>query len=378
VVLTDLEAGGTQRVMTTLLARLPRARLELHLALLQDGGRFRSAVPADVPVHVLGRARVRDSVRPLLELVRTLRPDVVLSSVYHLNVALLLLRRRLPAGTRVLIREATMPRIALSTRRPRWLWSLFFRFAYRAADRVICQCEAMAEELESAFGLPRSRLAVVYNPIDAEGLRAQAGRGPSPFAARGLGPHVVAVGRLAPVKRFDRLVDALPALVREFPGAALWILGEDPTPGEARARALREQATALGVAEHLHLVGHQSDPARWLAHADLFVLCSSWEGLPNALLEALAVGAPVITLPVPGGTQEILRLAGLPERMVPALDWKREWFRGGREASSAPDLSVFGLDRVLGRWEALLTGPDRASDAGVDRPRAPRPGAPQA
>ncbi len=353
VALTDLDAGGTQHVMTALLGGLSRERFELHLALLRDGGRFRDRVPADVRVHVLRRRRVREAALPLLRLVRELRPDVVLSSVYHLNVALLLLRRWLPPDTRVLIREATMPQAALATRRPRWLWSLFFRRVYRAADGVICQCEAMADDLERSFGLPRDRLTVLYNPLDAEALRAEARRGSSPYAARGAGPHVVAVGRLDPVKRFDRLVDALPALVREFPSAALWIVGDDPTPDQDRERALRDRAVRLGVSAHLQLVGHQGDPARWLAHADLFVLCSAWEGLPNALLEALAVGTPVITLEVPGGTREILRLAGLPDRMVRTLDWKRDWFRGASEPRVA-DLSAFRPDHVLSRWTSLL------------------------
>jgi glycosyltransferase involved in cell wall biosynthesis len=355
LVLTDLDAGGTQRVMTTLLARLSRDRFELHLALLRDGGRFRDRVPGDVEVHILGRKRVRSAAGTVLSTVRAVKPEVVLSSVYHLNVALLLLRPGFPRGTRVLIREATMPRVALETRRPQWVWSFFFRSLYRFADRVICQCEAMADELEECFGLPRSKLAVIYNPLDTAGLRGEAARGPSPFAARGLGPHVVAVGRLDPVKRFHLLVDALPALVREYPGAALWILGDDPTEHEQHVRALREQATGLGVDAHVHLVGHQPDPARWLAHADLFVLSSSWEGLPNALLEALAVGTPVIALEMPGGTREILRLAGLPGRMVPSLDWKRAWFRGG-EPTPEPDLSAFDPDRILAQWERLLAG----------------------
>jgi len=83
------------------------------------------------------------------------------------------------------------------------------------------------------------------------------------------------------------------------------------------------------------------------------VLSSHYEGLPNALLEALAVGCPVVALDRPGGTREILELAGLADRIVPDLDWQPRWF----ERSAPANLSTFSLESAVEAYAELFSGP---------------------
>ncbi len=353
VTLTDLYGGGAQRVVLTLLEHLPRDRFELHLALVECRGQFLDRVPPDVPVHDLGKTQVHQVAWPLLRLVRELRPQVVFSTLYHLNQFLLLLRPFMPRGTRLVVREGITVGSALRRNpRPLLRW-LLFRTIYRSADRIVCQCEYMRDDLAQRFGVPRHKMEAIYNPLDAEMVRARAEEAANPFAGRGPGPHLVAAGRLTPQKGFDDLMRAFPALQRLFPAAQLWILGEDTSHDGRFGRELVVLRRELGLEEQVHFTGFVPDPYGYFAHADLFVLSSRYEGLPNVLLEALACGCPVVALDRPGGTREVMELTGQTARLRQELDWQREWFRGQGQAP-AVDLRAFSLSDVTDAYAKLL------------------------
>jgi len=251
-------------------------------------------------------------------------------------------------------RECTVTSIA----RRSWRWprlsSLALGRLYRRADAVVCQSRAMREDLARSFCVPYDRMTVIPNPVDVEAVRAAAADGPNPFAGAGPGPHLVMVGRFAPVKGFDRVIRALGDLHRQSPGARLWLVGPDADDGRLRAE-LGSLARAQGVEDRVHFPGYASNPFPYLRHADLFVLASRAEALPNVLLEALACDCPVVALDAPGGTREVMELTNQMHRLRPNLDWRPEWFRGDGDARPA-DLSAFSLESVLRRYERLLSG----------------------
>src|SRR5262249_54323180 len=118
----------------------------------------------------------------------------------------------------------------------------------------------------------------------------------------GEGPHVVAAGRLSPEKGFDILLAAMPAVRRRLPHTQLAILGDGPLLDD-----LTLQAQKLDVMDAVTFKGFQQNPWPFFCHADLLVLSSRYEGLPNVLLEALALGTPVVAADCPGGIREVQR-----------------------------------------------------------------------
>jgi glycosyltransferase involved in cell wall biosynthesis len=352
-VLTDLHGGGAQQVVLTLLRHLPRERFELHLALVRREGRFVGDVPADVRVHDLAAKRVRSAALPLVRLVRELRPATVLSTLFHMNQLLLLLRPLLPRGTRLIVREGITVSQSRNMQERGRLSAGLVRWLYPTADCIVCQCAYMADDLAESFGVTRVRMRTLYNPVDVEAVRERARSGDNPFAAHDPGPHVVAIGRLEAQKGFDLLIDAFPDLRTLRPDAQLWIVGEDPSPGGEARGELERAAAERGIGDHVHLVGFQRNPYAYLAHADLFVLSSRYEGLPNVLLEALAVGCPVVALDRPGGTREIMLATGQRRRLVDSLEWRTEWLRG-ESPEPPPDLSAFSLERAIATYGDLL------------------------
>jgi len=118
---------------------------------------------------------------------------------------------------------------------------------------------------------------------------------------RGSGPNIVAAGRLSWEKGYDVLLDAMPEVIRALPTVQVYILGDGP-----RREKLMEQAHRLALGDVVHFVGFQKNPWPYFWHADLFVLPSRNDALPNALLEALALGKAVVATDCPGGIREIL------------------------------------------------------------------------
>lgn len=165
----------------------------------------------------------------------------------------------------------------------------------RLAHRIICVSQGVADVLV-ACGVERKYLTVVHNAIDH--------RRPMPAPAEPdvplSGPVIGTVGRLIPLKSVAHLIEAVAALkVSGLPVTCL-VLGEGPQRGELEALAAR-----LEVKEEIRFVGFQSLPLAWVQRMDICVLCSSKEGLPRVVLEAMLAGKPVVGSDVTG-TRELL------------------------------------------------------------------------
>jgi glycosyltransferase involved in cell wall biosynthesis len=293
--------GGAERVITILLRHLDHSRFECHLALVGEGRAFLEDIPREVTVHHLGVSRMRYCVPAIVRLNRQLRPHTILSTVIFLNAMLMLARPFLSGRPKILLREASLPTafLAQGARNPRILrW--MYRRMYPKADQIICLCDAAIDDMVAHLGIRRDKLVRIYNPVDVEMVRRMAEDAESPYS--GPGPHVIAMGRLQHEKAYDVLLRAFSTVLKAFPSAQLVILGEGPLEAQ-----LKTQAVELGIDHAVAFSAFQKNPWPYVRHADLFVLASRFEGLPNALLEALAIGVPVVATDSPGGVREIQR-----------------------------------------------------------------------
>jgi len=310
-----LGGGGAERVIVTFLRHLDRSRFEPHLALVEAVGPYLKEVPVDVPVHDLKAKRVRHAFPGMIRLSWKLRPHAIHSAMCELNLATVLSRPFLPPGLRLLIREDSSPSAQNAKgRKHPLLWNWLYRELYPRADKIICVGDYVLDDLAENFGIPRSKMARIYNPVDFVMTRRLAEEGGNPYC--GKGPHLVAAGRLSREKGADVLLDAMPLVRAAISDADLTILGEGPLKPD-----LLEQRERLGLNEAVHLVGFQPNPYPYFKHADLFVLPSRFEGFGLVVIEALAVGTPVVASDCPGALREIL--GDCPRaRLVPPSDPK--------------------------------------------------------
>lgn len=303
---STLSQGGAERFVSTVLVHLDRQRFAPALCLLRDEVRY--PLPDDVPVESLDKRRPWHIPRAIARLARSIdrsRPDVVVSAFAHPNLltgsALRLAQHR----------PRWLARISLAPERtePAWLRP-WMRRLYRRADRVVANSEALRRRFDAVYPT-RDGAQHLPNATDFEQLEALARAAvPAPPAAT---RRLVSVGRLEAQKRFDLLLEAVASLRERF-ALELVICGE----GSERT-ALEARARALGLGDRLRLPGFVANPFAWMASADLFVLASDAEGLPNALIEAQGLGLPAVATDCPTGPAEIIA-DGETGRLVPTGD----------------------------------------------------------
>lgn len=175
------------------------------------------------------------------------------------------------------------------------------RYAYRFAERIIAVSHGVAERLVAAAGVEEHRIAMIHNPCwtaDMVHLAAKPVR--SPWALNEGPPIILAAGRLENQKDFATLISAFAMVLKKRP-ARLLILGE----GSLREK-LQAQIEAAGLSTHVLLAGFQDNPFAFMSKASVFVLSSVHEGFGNVLVEAMAVGTPVVSTDCPSGPSEIL------------------------------------------------------------------------
>lgn len=219
--------------------------------------------------------------------------------------------------------------------RERLLYYPADRWLLRRYPRVIAVSEQIRETL-LAIGCRPERVTTVLNGIDPARFARRPGRREIGRASFNL-PHTAtvigSVGRLEPQKRFDLLIEAFDALRRTRPDLRLVIAGE----GSQHAM-LSAMVTRLGLESHCLLAGHRADVVDVLHAFDLFVQSSEYEGTPNAVLEAMAVEAPVVAT-TSGGTEQLIT-HGVHGLLVPI---------------NQPDALAAALEEALSRPDEMAT-----------------------
>jgi glycosyltransferase involved in cell wall biosynthesis len=299
--LPTLDDGGAERVMLQLAASFSARGRAVDLVVAVPGGPLDGQVPPGPRVVSLDASRTVLALPALVRYLRRERPGALLSTLEHANVLAVGAGTFARAGVPIVLREANvlLPRAELG-RQARLLRRLM-RHAYLAADRIVAVSRRVAASLTEELGLDAGRIRTIYNPIVTAALREKA-TAPldDPWFAGGAPPVVLGVGRLAPQKDFPTLIRAF-ARVRAGRQARLVILGEGP-----ERRSLEELTRQLGVAADVQLPGYDHNPFRYMARASVFALSSIYEGLPGALIQAMACGCRVISTDGPGGAREVL------------------------------------------------------------------------
>lgn len=357
-VVASLNRGGAERALTHVANGLAERDHDVSVVTLKSPGPGDFTLSDAVSRTALGvtgdtrglRAKIRAATVRIIALRRALRAsraDCVVVFGDQTNVLALIAATGL--GLPIVISERTHPDAHVLPRVWRWLR----RLTYPRASHLVVQTRGLEVAFSAIAKVPRS---VIPNPVHVPPP------GPSESErVHGLRPgfRIVGLGRLSPEKGFDLLIDAMPAIVAICPQATLILHGE----GGEKA-ALERRTAELGVGHAVTLAGFTSDVSSALRQADLFVLPSRYEGQPNAMLEAMAHGVPVVAFDCPGGVAEVAGdgrharlvrandVTALAAAVVEVLgsDEHRARFRDAGRAAVEP----YAAERVFDTWESLL------------------------
>ena len=312
----SLAGGGAERIMLNLAAGFVARSYAVNLVVATAGGDYSNDVPSGVRLVDLGASKPLTAVPALARHLQAERPAALLTTIVNANLAALWARQLSGIAMRCVVREASTLSVDLANGSAlnRLLLPRLVRRAFPVATAIVAPSRGVADDFARVTGLPRASIEVIYNPVVSAALRARARQ---PASHRWLqedgAPVIVGMGRLTRQKDFATLIRAFARVRRTMP-VRLIVLGEGEERNDLEALCRR-----LCVAEDVDLPGFVANPYAILSRARLFVLSSRWEGLPGALIEALACCARVVSTDCPSGPQEILD-GGRYGQLVPVED----------------------------------------------------------
>lgn len=350
-------SGGAERVASTL-SNAWTVRGDEVILMPTFSGRgdcFYELSPAVRLVYLADLVSIRDRtwihqiqrLRALRQFIKTESPDVIISFLSNVNVATII--ASLGLDIPVIICERTDPFVM-----PTSHYIKFFSWlTYRFADVILVQTQVVADKYVDSYSTLK-RLRVIPNPVSVQVQNFQ-----HPLNIN-VSKRLISVGRLDEGKQFDVLINIFSHLAQRHSDWSLFIFGE----GDLRS-ALQQQITELNLNNRILLMGRSIKIDKELAQADIFVLTSRYEGFPNALLEAMAVGLPCVAFDCPSGPREITLngqvalLVSLNDEHALELAIERLMldadFRGtlGSDARASV-IERFALDKILKQWDSLF------------------------
>jgi len=266
-------------------------------------------VPKSISIHTLNKKKVFRGFKAYIALVKQLKPDIVFSSLAHLNMMVLMTRPFIPKSVKIYIREGSVVKENIKAEPYPRIMKFLYNYLYKTADKIICQSDFMIDELSRLFNLPKNKCIRIYNPTEFDHKQIS-----NEELKKLHTPHLLSIGRLDSVKQFNLVIKEIPEWVKLFPNLKYTIIGDGPLKEE-----LSKLIHSLNISKYVNILGSLPDPTPYLKSCDIFILSSKYEGLPNAMLEAISYKMALMVLDHPGGAREVLNQCGLNHLIVNKL-----------------------------------------------------------
>jgi glycosyltransferase involved in cell wall biosynthesis len=302
----SLQAGGTEAKLARNFLPLLKGRGKMNpkLLLLKETGAFLEVLPEEIEKFSLREEAGTNIIRIIprfRDALRRLNADVVISCMWYPAIVSFLARKLHFVHFRHVIHDTVNMTEYIEdhfeTEKYRSLKTYLTKKAYRNAEAMIVVSQGEKKDLIDNFKMPEERIHVVYNPVNSEMISKMSSEEINLKINK---PVIVTAGRLVYQKGFDILLRAF-RKARNIIESKLLILGA----GE-KEKELMSLCTSLKLQEDVMFLGFQENPFKFMKEASVFCLASRYEGLGNVILEAMALGVPVIATDCRSGPGEIL------------------------------------------------------------------------
>jgi len=302
---TSLFGGGGERVLLDLARGLALSGVSVDLLLGTTKGPF-SAELKDVNVVDFDAKRIIYTIPKIISYLRKNRPTSIMTTAEHASIAGILATKLSFSGTKIFIRIGNPYSIILRR------YNNFFdkriivplvKFLYPLADGFIANAHGIADDFSKTINVDRDRISVIHNPKFIEEIQEKAKDGIShKWLTQKDIPVVITNARISIQKDLETLLRSIAIMNKEKPVRLIII-------GRGDEKKIHTIADSLDIGDKVDTIGFVENPYAYISRADVFVLPSLWEGLPNSLMEALVCGTPAVATDcIGGGSREILAL----------------------------------------------------------------------
>ncbi|WP_452230247.1 glycosyltransferase [Lacinutrix sp. MEBiC02404] len=345
-VIPSLAAGGAERILSFVAQNIDKSRFQPTLLVVG----FEKDTVYDVSnldVIYLNKTRVLKAFFAIAKHFKTQKPQIVVSSIFHLNTMIAYLSICFPK-IKFAAREANVLSVlAQHDRGNRLSFSKkIIVKAYTLVDCLICQSKDMQEDMMANYGVAKSKTALINNPITFNAVPKTETRDTTKPL------QIITVGRLSKEKGHERIIEVLSKL--EFP-FHYFMIGNG-NEKENIVHLIRSK----GIENQVTQIDYTKNVEDYLRKSDIFLLGSYSEGFPNALIESCVVGTPIIAFNAPGGINEIIQpgkngfIINTVEECVQELTNLNTHFLFSPKTVNQIVVNNFNSKKIINQYEALF------------------------
>jgi glycosyltransferase involved in cell wall biosynthesis len=312
--LPSLRGGGAEKMMINLAKGFIDNNIKVDFITVENDNVYK--IPDKVNYFCLNLKKVKYGVLPLAKYLKKEKPDYLISTLIDCDIVSLLAKMIYLSKTKIIVRSASTFSFLLKTIKKRGGITQKYgaMILYRLAYQIVANSKQSADDLAKTLKIPRKKIKVIYNPTVTPDISTKMKvKINHPWFNNKNSPIILAVGRLNKAKNFPLLIKTI-KIIRKKIDVKLIILGE----GSERNN-LKNLIIKLNLEKYIDMPGFIDNPYSYMSKADVYVLSSSWEGLPNVLIETMACGTPVVSTNCPSGPSEILE-GGKYGKLVPVND----------------------------------------------------------
>lgn len=346
----SLGGGGAERVAFHLLNNLSLDEFELSVIIIyKNKGDYLKDLRREVKRIFLEKDKIRYSIPSLCKVLKEERPDIVINFSFDLMMLMGVFIIPFLKNTYFINRQINI----LSMQKFNFFKKILLKVAYKNFNEIITQSKDMTEDLLKNIDISKEKIVEINNPADIEKIEKLSNENIE-IEFDKESKNLLCVGRLAPQKGFDLIIQSMPLLNDK--NIKLYILGD----GEEKENLLN-LIEKLNLKERVVLLGRKSNPYAYMKNADLFILSSRYEGFPNVLIEAGSCGLYSICNNCPGGINEIIledingNIVDFNNKDLVAKTIEKNLILNKDKEKIKDNIkNRYSLDRIVGKYEKLL------------------------
>ena len=292
IITPTLECGGSEKFVSLLCNHINTDVFSICLVVVNNAQPFYEIKNPAIEVVDLKKSRVLFSLSAIKIVVKDFKPDIIFSTANHLNIYLAIFKNQFNSNIKFIAREANIVSITSKETKMPALYNWLVKKYYKQFDLIICQSVYMQQDLVKYYDIAETKTVIIHNATHDNSI--------SPIQLKEVKSDYkfITVARLSEQKGIERLIYAVAQLTTPF---KYYIIGEGNKRNE-----LQKLIEDLKLGDKVFLSGQKNNPFHHMEDADLFLMGSYYEGLPNVLLEAGAHGIPVVAFDAPGGIAAII------------------------------------------------------------------------